>query len=190
MKMKTGIACAAVVSICLGALAQQERGPEPRPASPGGCPMMNREGGNPGMPGCPMMNREGANPGMAGSPMMMPPEMRAARAGATAIQVKALEDAMLDMQAKRIDHKAAVEKGELALTRLTRASTLDEKEIMKAADALNQARGELFKDELAMQIKMQQILGDEIFRKMREQGPCEGGRPTPPPPPPGPQKAD
>jgi Spy/CpxP family protein refolding chaperone len=100
----------------------------------------------------------------------MPDADNLRKAGATEQQVQAFEEFMFDQQAKHIDLRAAAEKAELALNRLMKASNPDEKAVMQAVDARNQAQGELFKADVAARLKVKQILGEGILRKLQEQG--------------------
>ncbi|MDD4018847.1 MAG: hypothetical protein PHV28_12995 [Kiritimatiellae bacterium] len=140
------------------------------------------------------MRRGGGGPG-EGREMPFNPE-RLKQAGATEQQVKALSDFQFAQQNKRIDLQAAAEKAELALEQLMREAGADEAAALKAADALTQARGELFKLGISTRIKTRQILGEEVLKKLRDQRPPEecgrpdnakgrnappaGGRPRPP----------
>jgi hypothetical protein len=55
------------------------------------------------------------------------------------------------------------------------SDTVDGKAALQAADALSQARGEAFKLEIGAKLKMQEILGADVLKKLREMGPPEGG---------------
>ncbi len=114
---------------------------------------------------------------------------RLKQAGATEQQIKALSDFQFEQQNKRIDLQAAAEKAELALEQLMKDAGTDEKAALKAADALTQARGELFKLGVSSRIKARQIIGEELLKKLRDQKPPEGrggpdSRPRPDAPPP------
>ncbi len=194
------------------------QGPGPRGDGPGVRPPCEGQGcaglqlGGPGQEGRPGMMRgrrpEGmGNPGMmrggpgpeGGQGMPPSPEMLK-QAGAKEEQLQALSTFQFEQQMKRIDLKAAAEKAELALGQQMKGATVDEKAALKAADALTQAQAELFKLEIASQIKTRQILGEEVLKKMHEmasvRGPDRPGRgpgaagPRPDtPPPPAPEKA-
>ena len=101
---------------------------------------------------------------------MLNPE-RVQAAGATLEQAQALREELFEQRAKSIDLRAAAEKAELALDRLMSGASVEEKAALEAADAVNQARGELFKQDLAFQIKARRILGDEVFKKIAEDKP-------------------
>ena len=122
-------------------------------------------------------------PGPEGGHGPLPDPERAKQAGASDQQLEALKTLAFDQQTKRIDLRAAVEKAELALDHLMKGEAVDEKAALKAADALSQARGELFKLEVSEQVKVREILGAEVLKKMHEmarpraQCPC-GGAPN------------
>ena len=194
-------------------------GPGMRPPCEGqeGCPMMQgrrpegmggpgmRRGG-PGQEGCPGMMQGQRPEGMGGPGMRrggpgpqagreaMPDPEQLKKAGVTDQQLEALKAMHYEQQVKRIDAQAAVQKAELALGQLMQDAKAEEKAAMKAADALTQARGELFKLEVADQVKTRQILGEEVLKKLQDQkspegrdrpGQCPGAagqRPDAPPP--------
>ena len=91
------------------------------------------------------------------------------QAGATDAQIQSVMDAEFEMQKKRIDLQAAVDKAQLTLEHLLQATTTDEKAVMQAVDAVNQARDEMFKMEIASRLKMKQLLGDATLQKLQEQ---------------------
>ena len=148
----------------------QQRGPGPE----GACPMMGKGSGPEG--GCPGLQRGGRGP--EGGPRGLPGPQRLKEAGATEQQLEALKKFEDEQQLKRIDQKAAAEKAEVAFQQLMRSETVDEAAVLKAADALSQARAEAFKADIASQLKVRAILGADVLKKMREMGPPEGmGRP-------------
>lgn len=155
----------------LGAYAQG--GPfGPNPDGPPGM----RQGAGPGQqpPGPPEMR--------GGRPDMLPNPERLRKAGASDEQMASLETLMFEQRTASIDQRATAEKAEIALERLMRTSAPDEKAVMTAIDALNEARGELFKTEIATQLKVRALFGEDLLRKAREQGPP--GRQNRPPVPP------
>ena len=93
------------------------------------------------------------------------------KAGATDAQIQALSDLDFAQQSKRIDLQAELQKAELLLGHQMQAATVDEKAVLAAVAALNEARGELFKLEITTQLKVRQTLGEETMRKLREMGP-------------------
>lgn len=145
----------------------QDRGwglPQQEMASPFLGPTVMEAGGPP---------REllGGNAGMHGCPPGVPNPGWMRRAGASERQIQALEEYMFEQQMKLIDLWAASEKAEMTMERLRRASDVDEKALLQAVDALNQTRGVMFRTEVESWIKVKQVLGEEILRKLREQGP-------------------
>ncbi len=148
-------------------MQQRGRGQE------GACPMMRPEGGPEGME-CPQMRRGGPGPGMeiGRKPFLNPKRLK--EAGATDQQLTALKAFANEQQMKRIDLQAAVDKAELTLDQLMGSEAADEKAALKAADALSQARAEVFKLEISSKLKMNEILGAEVQKKLREMGPPEG----------------
>jgi len=126
---------------------------------------------------------------MGRKPFLNPKRLK--EAGATEQQLEALKKFADEQQFKRIDLQAAVEKAELSLEQLMRSETVDEKAAFKAVDALSQARTEVFKLEVGSKLKMREILGAEVEKKLREMGPPEGvERPGRGPHPDGPARKD
>jgi Spy/CpxP family protein refolding chaperone len=117
----------------------------------------------------------GRGPSMEHAPMPPPPHAeprdQLKRIGATDAQIQALTDLDFDMQTKQIDLRAKAEKADLAMHHQMQGATVDEKAVMEAVDALNQARGEMFKLEIATQLKRKQILGEDLLRKFHEMAP-------------------
>ena len=142
----------------------QQRGP----GFGGGAPMRIMERGPEGM-GAPQMQQRG--PGPEGSRGPMPDPEHAKQAGATDQQLEALKAFAFEQQTKRIDLQAAVDKAELALDHLMKSEAVDEKAAFKAADALTQARGELFKLGITDRVKVREILGADVLKKLHEMAP-------------------
>jgi hypothetical protein len=117
------------------------------------------------MEGAPGMAGPRRGPGGEGG--AVPEPERARQAGATAQQVEALEALAFDQRIKRIELRAAAEKAEAALDRLMKGDAVDEKAALQAAGALIQARGELFKLELASRVKVRGLLGADVLEKLR-----------------------
>ena len=160
------------------------------PSEEGFCPAMRQERGREGMER-PQMRPDGPGPGMemGRKPFLNPKRLK--EAGATEQQLEALKKFADEQQFKRIDLQAAVEKAELSLEQLMRSETVDEKAAFKAVDALSQARTEVFKLEVGSKLKMREILGAEVEKKLREMGPPEGvERPARGPRPDGPARKD
>ena len=107
-------------------------------------------------------------------PPPLPPAEQLAKAGATEDQINVLMDFQYEQDMKRIDLHAAVDKAQSTLDHLLHAATANEKAVMEAVDTLNRARGEMFKSEIAGILKMNQILGEDTLRKLREQAPPRG----------------
>jgi Spy/CpxP family protein refolding chaperone len=114
------------------------------------------------------------------APRMSPERLK--HLGATDAQLEALEKIHFDAKEKSIDLRANVEKAQLALDRLLQNDTSDESATMKAVDALNQARSEMFKQHVATQLKVKQTLGAELLKKLhqpqRPPGPPPGEEPN------------
>jgi Spy/CpxP family protein refolding chaperone len=105
-------------------------------------------------------------------PFLNPQRLK--EAGATEQQLAALKAFANEQQLKQVDLRATAEKAELTLDQLMSGETVDEKAALKAADALTQARAEIFKLEISSKLKMKEILGAEVQKKLREMGPPEG----------------
>lgn len=134
-------------------------------------PFGPRDAKGPGGPGGPGGECVGAPvPGCPPHPPMPAPE-QLAKAGATEKQINALMQVEYEQQQKRIDLRADIEKEELTLNYSMRSRPVDEKVVLKAVDALNQVRGELFKLDIASGLQVRSILGDEVLSKMQGQRP-------------------
>ena len=97
------------------------------------------------------------------------------QAGASEQQIQTLREFGFEQRAKRIDLQAAEQKAQLNLERLMSAATVDEKAAMAAVYTVTQTRGELFKQDIAAALKVKQVLGEDLMRKLRPQGPPETG---------------
>lgn len=118
----------------------------------------------------------GRGPGMERAPMPPPPpgaepRDQLKRAGATDAQIATLTEFDFAQQEKRIDLRAKAEKAELALHRQMQAATADEKSVLDAVDALNQANGEMRKLDVMSMLKHKQVLGEDVLRKLHEMTP-------------------
>jgi len=109
--------------------------------------------------------RQGGNEGS------LPDPKRLKEAGATEEQLAALKKIVEEQQFKRIDLKAAAEKAEWALDIQMKSDSADEKTVLKAVDELCQARAELFKLEIGSKLKVREILGSAVMKKLHEMGP-------------------
>jgi hypothetical protein len=137
----------------------------------GGCPMQRQEGGSGGMErqqmqrGCPMLGR---------GPQEIPGPERLKEVGATEQQMEMLKKLNTEQQLKRIDLQATAEKAEVMLGQIMQNEAVDEKAAFKAVDELSQARAELIKQDISSKLKVREILGAEIIKKIRVMGPPEG----------------
>lgn len=104
-------------------------------------------------------------------PPQTPSPEQLKKAGATDAQIQALSDLDFSQQGKRIDLQARIEKAELTLGHLLQAASVDETAVLDATDVLTSAQGEMFKLEISSQLKVRQMLGEELLRKLREMGP-------------------
>ncbi len=173
---------AALLSGTTFAQADGPKGPGPRGEGQGMRPPCAGQGqdgacmrrGGPGQEGAQGMQRGGSGPGMeiGRKPFLNPKRLK--EAGATEAQLAALKTAATEQQLKRIDLQATVDKAELTLEQLMSSGTADEKAALKAADDLSQARAEILKLEISSKLKMNEILGAEVQKKLREMGPPEG----------------
>jgi hypothetical protein len=107
---------------------------------------------------------------------MVPDPERARQAGATDQQIEALGALAFEQRIKQIELRAAVEKADAALDHLMNNETVDEKAALQAADALIQARGELFKLELTSRVKVRGLLGADVLKKLRAMPPPRAPR--------------
>ena len=127
---------------------------EPTPPSPMEHGMMIPPGPPPGRP-CIMFELE-----------------RIEKAGATKDQIKAFSDFWYEQQIQQIGLRAAAETADIELDHLMQTSPTDETAIQEAIDAVNEARGALFKLDILSKITTKQILGEKIARAL-----CEQNRP-------------
>ena len=157
-------------------------GMRPRGIGFEGAPGMERENGPAGEGGQRMRPR---GPDREGGFGQVPNPEVAKQAGATDQQIEALKTFAFEQRIKRVDLQAAAEKADLALDHLMQSEAVDEKAALKAADALTSARGELFKLDISSRVKVREILGDAVLKKLHErvppkaQGPCCADTPCP-----------
>lgn len=164
MKRITGLRILSVVAVFGGGMLCAAPGPDNNPQA-GGPPS--------GAPREMAGERQPAQPPQSG----LPNREVLKQAGATDAQIQALTDADFALRAKQVDLRGAVEKAGIALNRLmTSTNAVDETAVMAAADAMSQARGELFKLELTRELQFKKILGDEILRKLRNSHPSTSER--------------
>lgn len=162
MRAKHNLGTAAMLLAVLGLGAAH--------GAPGG--PQGRDGDRPhgGPAGGPMCLSEG-RPANMGHPPMGVDLVRAKQAGATEAQIQTLADFQLEQQTQRIDLQASADKTELKLEALLKAGNTDEKAILQAVDAINHARGDIFKLEISSMLKAKQVLGEAVLRKMHERPP-------------------
>lgn len=105
---------------------------------------------------------------------MMPDVQRLEKAGATEEQIQAYSDFWYEQQVKRISLRAASETADIELDHLLQTSPTDDAAIQEAIDAVNEARGALFKLDILSRITTKQILGEKTVRALCEQNrpPC------------------
>lgn len=116
---------------------------------------------------------------------MLPPIERLKELGATEQQIKALKEAAYEQDKQMVILRANLERADIELRHLMDAPTVDKKAVTEAVDAINVARGELFKAETLNRLKVRETLGEGLFRQLqtppRQVGPTD--RPKPPAPP-------
>jgi hypothetical protein len=150
--MKTTRAVAVFLAVAtLGATTTLAIPPGPGPEAP----PPETEFGGPPQPGRP--------------PMPCPEQLK--KAGATVDQISLLMDFQYQQEMKRIDRRAAADKAQVSLDHLLYAAAVDEKAVMEAVDAVNQARSEMFKLDIAGMLMANQLLGTNVLRKLRELAP-------------------
>lgn len=121
--------------------------------------------------GIPPKGPEDMHGGPLGHPSIIMDIERVKKAGASEQQIQTLAEFEFEQQSKSIDLRAAMEKADLNLRHLMESKNADEKAVMKAVDAVNQAKGDLFKLDVASMLKAKQVLGADILQKLREFGP-------------------
>ena len=99
-------------------------------------------------------------------PAGIPDLKRAREVGASDVQIEKLRQYGFEQQVKRIEQQAAADNANVTLERLLSGPTPDENAVWTAVAAINQARDELFKLDIATKLKVKQVLGDEIMRKL------------------------
>jgi hypothetical protein len=173
MKMTGGLLTAILTLTGTALLAVEPEapgmGPDGHQPPPG---MECRQPGGPGAGHAP-------GRGLMKERMPMPDRAQLEAAGVDAKQILALTTLRYDAGIRRVDLQAAVEKAEMTLELQMAAETVDPADVMNAVTALNQVRGELFKADIENQLKIREILGNAVMRKLQEQGP-QGRRPPPP----------
>lgn len=112
-------------------------------------------------------------------PRLCPEQLR--KAGASDQQIDAVLGYQFEQELKQIDVRASVQKAALTLEHAKTATPVDEKAVMAAVEALGQAQTEVLKLSIAGELKIRQILGDEILRTLRDTPPPSDSRPLLPP---------
>lgn len=149
----------------------------------GGEGQMACRGNRAGREAGPMQERGGFGREFPRGPAPLPNPQLLKEAGATDQQIETLKKLEDERLLKQVDLKAAAEKAELTFGQLMRDEKAEEAAVLKAADALSQARAEIFKSEIASQLKVRATLGNEVMKKLHEMRPpmgenrCPGGRP-------------
>ncbi len=96
----------------------------------------------------------------------IPDLKRVKELGASDLQIDKLQQYGFEQHVKRIELQATADNANVALQRLLSGPTPDENAVWTAVAEINQARDELFKLEIAIKLKVKEILGDEIMRKL------------------------
>jgi len=95
----------------------------------------------------------------------------ARNAGATEEQISTISEVMFSYQIMRIDLQAKSEKAQLKLMRLNKQNEQNIEATMQMVDILNQARGEMFKQDILTKMKVRNILGKDIYDRMKKDRP-------------------
>lgn len=151
---KTAIAIMAVLAVAGTMALYAQGGP--------GCSM---RGGPDGAGRCGGPRFDGPGPGGPAPCMMMCGKVLK-KVGASDEQIQAAKSMMVEQRRQQIKLQADEELANLDLQVLMDADKPDSAAIMKAVDALNQVRGDMFKAQITKQLKMKEILGDELCGKM------------------------
>lgn len=92
---------------------------------------------------------------------------RLAAAGVKEEQLVALEAFTNACQAERIELQAAVQSAQLNLQQAVHAEQPDEKAVAVAIDQLNKARADATLAGVSARLKMRELLGDDVAKKLR-----------------------
>jgi hypothetical protein len=76
---------------------------------------------------------------------------------------------------ERVDLRAEIEKAEVVLRYAMQATDVEEAEVIKAVDALNDARGKMFKQDTLFRLKVRSTLGDDVLKQLRPRRPRRPG---------------
>jgi Spy/CpxP family protein refolding chaperone len=115
--------------------------------------------------------------GPQGDRQQGPNPERLKEAGATDEQLEQLKKIQEQQQLKQVDLKADAEKAQIELKQLISSENASEKDVLKAVDALTEAKAAIMKQGISARFKAREILGDEISKKLREMGPPKGRGP-------------
>jgi len=155
--MKATIASFALVVMLSGqAIAQQPPPPFPGPDGPPSPPMMGQPGGLPPRMG-PAMKRE----------WWKDPEL-VEKLQISDDQVRRIEKIAQDYQIREIDLRAAAQKQEVALRTLVESDQPDESQILVQIDKATQARADLEKSRVQMDLAIRRVLNAEQSKRLRQ----------------------
>ena len=89
-------------------------------------------------------------------------------AGATDEQLQTFRKFMQEQRLKQVDMRATVEKAELTLQILESDEKSKEDDLLKATEKVSQAKAEMLKQETLMKIKVKEIFGEAVVKKVFE----------------------
>jgi hypothetical protein len=89
-------------------------------------------------------------------------------AGATDEQLQTFRKFMQEQRLKQVDMRAAVEKAELTLQILESDEKSKEDDLLKATEKVSLAKADMLKQETLMKIKVKEIFGEEVVKKVFE----------------------
>jgi hypothetical protein len=126
-------------------------------------------------------------PGAHQGPPPPPSPERLKELGATEAQIEAVRTAVFEHESRSIGFRAAAELAELKLRYAMDAAAPKEEDAMTAVAAVSEARGNLLKEDVALRLKLQAILGQDIAQKLHapppDRAPGRDGDRQPPAPP-------
>lgn len=198
--MKTLYTAATLVSaVLIGVAAVAQDGPPQCQGDPAGGPGFRRQRGGPegfqgqrqgfrgqggprqgipgqrGGPGGPSQGfrGQGGGPGgpQAGRRAGGPNPEVLKKAGATDDQLEQLKKLHQAQEIRQVELKAAAEKAQVTLKQLMSEPGANEKDVLKAVDAVTEAKAALMKQGISARFKAREILGEEIGNKLREMAP-------------------
>ncbi len=161
----------------------------PQGAPPAGAVERGERGGPPQRgPGSGYLQQRGALGGQgqrqfrgpeAGRGPMLNPECLK-DAGATDEQIDQLRKLRREQEIAEVDLKASAEKSQIALRQLMDDPEASEKDVLKAVEAVSEARSAMTKQGVSARFKARKILGEDVARKLRERAPGRGRGPQGP----------